>query len=128
MTWSIRFRVRQWLRGSLWVLPVAGAVVGVAFGQLSILLDRHVTLPAGWQYSPGTASTLLSAVVGSMVALIGFVVTISVLVVQMATGTFSARYMRLWYRDRVLKAVLAWLLGTLTFSYALLRRTDTGKV
>ncbi|HEY7398619.1 MAG TPA: DUF2254 family protein, partial [Gaiellaceae bacterium] len=47
---------------------------------------------------------------------------------QMATGTFSARYMRLWYRDRVLKAVLAWLLGTLTFSYALLRRTDTGKV
>ena len=45
-----------------------------------------------------------------------------VLVVQMATGTFSARYMRLWYRDRMLKAVLALLIGTLAFSFALLRR------
>jgi hypothetical protein len=25
---------------------------------------------------------------------------VTTLVVQMATGTFSARYMRLWYRDR----------------------------
>ncbi len=37
-------------------------------------------------------------------SLVGFVVTVSVLIVQMATGTFSARYMRLWYRDRTLKA------------------------
>lgn len=120
--------MRQWLRGSLWVVPVVGGLLGVLVGALSVVLDRRVTVPASWQYSPGTASTLLSAVVGSMVALIGFVVTISVLVVQMATGTFSARYMRLWYRDRVLKAVLAWLLGTLTFAYWLLRRTDTGNV
>src|SRR5262249_46769037 len=56
------------------------------------------------------------------------VVTVSVLVVQMATGTFSARYMRLWYRDRILKAVLAWLFGTFTFSYSLLRRVETGSV
>ena len=110
------------------MLPVVGAILGVFVGQLSVYLDDHVTLPANWQYSPGTASTLLSAVVGSMIALIGFVVTISVLVVQMATGTFSARYMRLWYRDGVLKAVLAWLLGSLTFSYSLLRSANTGNV
>ena len=54
----------------------------------------------------------------------GFVVTVSVLVVQMATGTFSARYMRLWYRDNVFKATLAVLLATMTFSYTLLRRID----
>ena len=28
----------------------------------------------------------------------GFVVTVAVLAIQMATGTFSARYMRVWYR------------------------------
>jgi len=50
------------------------------------------------------------------------VVTVTVLVVQMATGTFSARYMRLWYRHRMLKATLAVLIGTLTFSFSLLRR------
>ena len=66
----------------------------------------------------------LTTVVGASVGLIGFVVTVSVLVVQMATGTFSARYMRLWYRDIVLKATLAVLMGTLIFSYTLIRRID----
>jgi hypothetical protein len=55
-------------------------------------------------------------------ALTGFVVTLTVLVVQMATGTFSARCMRLWYRDRMLKALLTLLVGTLTFAFGLLRR------
>jgi uncharacterized membrane protein len=63
-----------------------------------------------------------------MAALTGFVVTVTVLVVQMATGTFSARYMRLWYRDRLLKALLAILVGTLAFSFALLRRTESSFV
>ena len=71
---------------------------------------------------------VLSAIVGATAALTGFVVTVTVLVVQMATGTFSARYMRLWYRDRMLKAVLALLIGTLTFSFSLLRRVETDSV
>jgi len=128
VTWSIRFRLRQWLRSSLWVVPLAGALVGLLASAASIELDRHLTLPSSWQYSASTAGTLLSSVAGAMVGLIGFVVTISVLVVQMATGTFSARYMRLWYRDPMLKAVLAWLFGTLTFSYSLLRQNEAGSV
>jgi uncharacterized membrane protein len=56
------------------------------------------------------------------------VVTVTVLVVQMATGTLSARYMRLWYRDRVLKMLLALVVGTLTFSFALLRRVGDNVV
>jgi uncharacterized membrane protein len=71
---------------------------------------------------------VLSAIVGAMAALTGFVITVTVLVVQMATGTFSARYMRLWYRDRILKALLALLVGTLAFSFALLRRVENNLV
>jgi Predicted membrane protein (DUF2254) len=59
------------------------------------------------------------------VGLAGFVVTVTVLAIQMATGTFSARYMRIWYRDRLLKAVLTVLAGTLTFSFSLLRQVST---
>jgi uncharacterized membrane protein len=62
--------------------------------------------------------------VGAMIALIGFVVTIGVLVVQQATGTLSPRYMRLWYRDRLQKAVLATFVGTFTFAFSLLRRVE----
>ena len=124
MSWERRFRIEQYLRGSLWVLPLAGGVVGVLAGSGILLLDKSLSLPDGLTYSASTASTLLTTIVGATAALTGFVVTVTVLVVQMATGTFSARYMRIWYRDRLLKAVLALLVGTLAFSFMLLRRVE----
>ena len=124
LSWERRFRVRQHLKGSLWVVPLVGAGLGVALSYASVALDNDVSVPSGWDYSPGTALSVLTTVVAATAALTGFVVTVSVLVVQMATGTFSARYMRIWYRDAVLKATLATLLGTLMFSYALLRRIN----
>ena len=51
-------------------------------------------------------------------------VTVTILVVQTAIGQFSARYLRISYRDGLLKSVLAVLLGTLTFSFALLRHVS----
>jgi uncharacterized membrane protein len=124
MTWSTRFRIKQYLKGSIWVVPFIGGVLGAMLGFVEPRLDESVSLPEAWQYSPSTASTVLAAIIGAMAALTGFVVTVTVLVVQMAIDTFSARYMRLWYRDRVLKAVLAVLIATLTFSFALLRRVS----
>ena len=128
MSWTTAFRLRQFARGSLWVLPLAGGLLGVLAGSGLILADRTVHLPAYWTYSPSTASTVLSAIVGAMAALTGFVVTVTVLVVQMATSTFSARYMRLWYRDRMLKMLLALLVGTLAYSFTLLRRIEASFV
>jgi uncharacterized membrane protein len=128
MSWNTAFRLRQFARGSLWVLPLVGGLLGVLLSAAVEQADRSVRPPPYWTYSSPTASTVLSAIVGAMVALTGFVVTVTVLVVQMATGTLSARYMRLWYRDRVLKALLALLVGTLTFSFALLRRVENNFV
>jgi uncharacterized membrane protein len=125
MNWSTAFRLREFLRGSLWVLPLAGGLLGVLLGSGMIATDKTLDLPPYWTYTSSTASTLLSAIVGAMAALTGFVVTVTVLVVQMATGTLSARYMRLWYRDRLLKILLALLVGTLAYSFTLLRRVGT---
>ena len=107
------------------MLPLIGGLLGVLLGTVDVQIERSVDVPPYWQYSASTASSVLTTIVGATAALTGFVVTVTVLVVQMATGTFSARYMRLWYRDRMLKAVLAVLVGTLTFSFALLLRVET---
>ena len=128
MTWARRFRLRESLLESLWLIPVLGAVLGASLGIVVSLADEQIGDSSLWQYSPSTASTVLSAIVGATAALTGFVVTVTVLVVQMATGTFSARIMRLWFRDRLLKVTLAVLIGTLTFSFSLLRRIEDDSV
>jgi uncharacterized membrane protein len=124
VTWSRRFRVQERARDSLWIVPLLGSVLGGILGFAVAELDRHVDLPNYVQYSSSTASTVLSAIVGAAAALTGFVVTVTTLIVPMVIGTFSPRYMRLWYRDPVLKATLALIAGTLTFSFSMLRRIE----
>ena len=124
MTWAKRFRRRQSLRESLWLIPVIGAALGGLLGVVAFLAEELIGTPPLWQYSPSIASTILSAIVGATAALTGFVITVTVLVVQMATGTFSARILRLWFRDHILKVTLAILAGTLTYSFAILQRID----
>ena len=124
MSWGRRFRIIERVKGSLWIVPLLGAVLGAIAGVALAEADQHLNLPDYFQYSSSTASTVLSAIVGAAAALTGFVVTVTTLIVQMVNGTFSPRYMRLWYRDPVLKATLALLAGTLTFAFSMLRRIE----
>jgi len=128
MSWATRFRIRQFVAESLWVFPLLAIVLGVLLGALAVQVDKSIHLPAAWTYSSSTATTVLSAIVGAMAALTGFVVTVTVLVAQMAIGTFSARFMRIWYRDPLLKAILAVLIGAFAFSFSLLRRVENNFV
>jgi uncharacterized membrane protein len=128
ISWATAFQLRQRLKNSLWVLPLLGGVVGVAGAQVDLALEDRVHLPVSWQYSASTVSSVLAAIIGAMISLLGLVVTVSVLVVQQATGTLSPRYMRLWYRDRLQKVVIATFVGTFAFAYSLLRRVEEGTV
>ncbi|WP_328619682.1 DUF2254 domain-containing protein [Streptomyces sp. NBC_00354] len=128
MSWAARFRLRQYAKASLWIIPLIGLLLGALFAEWAADVEGAGWLPDTWQYSATTASSVLSSVVGSMVALLGFVVTIGVLVVQQATGTLSPRYMRLWYRDRLQKAVLATFTGTFAYAFSLLRKIESDAV
>jgi uncharacterized membrane protein len=126
--WARFFGVRQYVRQSLWIVPLLGGVGGVLLAQASIAAEDNLRLPESWAYSEATASTILSAVSGAMVGLLGFVVTIGVLVVQMATGSLSPRFMRIWYRDRLQKVVLGGFVATFTFSFTLLGSVEPNSV
>ncbi|MDQ0797573.1 DUF2254 domain-containing protein [Streptomyces sp. B1I3] len=128
MSWASAFRLRQYVKASLWITPLFGLVLGVVLAELAVTADSSDWPPSGWRYSATTASGVLSSIVGSMVALLGFVVTIGVLVIQQATGTLSPRYMRLWYRDRLQKTVLATFTGTFAFAFSLLRSIESNSV
>ncbi|MET8897466.1 DUF2254 domain-containing protein [Streptomyces albogriseolus] len=121
-TWSFRFQLGQYVRTSLWILPVLGLAAGALLGEAALALDDMVGIPTGWRYTAASATGVLTAIVGAMVALLGFVVTIGVLVVQQATSTLSPRYMRLWYRNPLQKAVLSLFAATFAFAFTLLHR------
>ncbi|MFJ8869196.1 DUF2254 domain-containing protein [Streptomyces sp. NPDC102473] len=127
-SWASVFRLRQYVKASLWIRPLFGLLLGVVLAELAVAADSSDWPPSGWRYSATTASGVLSAIVGAMIALLGFVVTIGVLVIQQATGTLSPRYMRLWYRDRLQKTVLATFTGTFAFAFSLLRSIESNSV
>jgi uncharacterized membrane protein len=127
-SWAARFAWRQRLKGSLWFVPLLCAVAGPLLAQAAIEVDAVLEPRAAWTYTGSTASTVLSAIVGAMVGLTGFVVAFGVLVMQLATQTLSPRFMRLWYRDPLQKAVLGTFVGTLTFALALLREVRPASV
>ncbi|MBZ2195866.1 DUF2254 family protein [Occultella gossypii] len=127
-SWRARFRTRSYLKDSLWVLPLACALLGALLGMGTARIDAIVTTPVGLQYDPGTATTVLTTIAGAMVGLLGLVVTIGVVVVQQATTVLSPRFMRLWYRQRLQKVVLGTFTGTFTFAFTNLRRVDDGSV
>ncbi len=80
MTWSRRFRIREHIRGSMWIVPLLGAVLGTIAGVAVAELDRHTTAPDVFQYSSSTATSVLAAIVGAEAALVGFVVTVTTLI------------------------------------------------
>src|SRR3954451_10080500 len=127
-SYAARFARQQRLKGSLWFVPLLCAVAGPLLAELAIAVDAAVDPPAAWTYSDATAGTVLSAIVSAMVGLTGFVVAFGVLIVQLATQALSPRFMRLWYRDGLQKAVLGVFVGTLTFALALLRRVGPDTV
>ena len=127
MSWAIGFRVRQYVKGSLWIAPLLAGLGGLALAEVTYWLDAQGALEV-LQYSPETATAVVSATIAAVVSLTGFVVTATVLGVQQATGIFSPRYMRVWYRDGRLKLVLAELVGTLLFAISVIRRIQPDAV
>ncbi len=102
MTWARRFRRRENVLESLWLVPVIGGVLGGILGIAVSVADEHIGTPPVWQYSPSTATTLLSAIVGATAALTGFIVfldrfirrlrpaAVAADVAQVARSTFTA--------------------------------------
>ena len=61
------FRIRQTLKGSLWVLPLVGGVAGIGLSYVSVWIQGSSFVPNGWDYSAQTALTVLTTVVAATV-------------------------------------------------------------
>ncbi len=123
MTWLRRYRLRSFVRSSVWIVPLGGLLLALLLAPLL----RHLDATTRWgllAYSPSGARSLLGALVASGLSFI--VVTFSILLVaiQIASGNLSPRVIPLFLRDRPVKMVLGVFVFTYTYSIAVFGRIE----
>ena len=108
------------MRSSLWFVPVLCVLAGVTASIGTIAIDRWFDFAAATVVTggPDAALAILETIAASMVSLAALVLTITMVVVQLAMGQFSPRIVQTFLRDR--PSQLAIGLFVATFAHAML--------
>ncbi|MFL6139541.1 MAG: DUF2254 domain-containing protein [Frankiaceae bacterium] len=120
---------RERARESLFVLPAIIVVMGIALAELAGYVDRRISadqVPALLRMSRDAAITLLGTVAGATITTTGVVFSIMVVSVQLASGQFSPRVVRNFFRDRLAQAVIGLLVAAFAFSVVTLQQMHAG--
>ena len=115
------FRIREKLGSSLWFVPLLCVLGGVVLSFVTIALDRWSggsAVPRSLSGDPDAALSILTTVAASMVTLTGLVLTVTMVVVQLAMGQFSPRVLRTILRDRPSQFAIGVFVAT--FAHAML--------
>src|SRR3954454_21939858 len=120
MTWLQRYRLRHYVRNSIWLLPAAAMVVALVGVRLLHWLDGSL----GWEsgLSPDTVRTVLSTLAGAMFTFVVFVCSSLLLVVQLASAQLTPRVIGTMFRDSIVKFALAVFVFTFTFALSAMIR------
>lgn len=94
------FRLSHKLRTSMWPIPVLCVLGGVALSFVTTALDKGGLLSVKFTGGPDAALVILGTIAASMITLTGIVLTIVLVVVQLAMGQFSPRIVRAILHDR----------------------------
>ncbi|MEW2526816.1 DUF2254 domain-containing protein [Streptomyces sp. NPDC047071] len=129
--------LREHLRDTMWFAPTAGLVGSLLLwwvtsevdAQWVRFLQDHGEYDAIKDMNQLAEDTkvVISTIGSAMMTFIGVVFSISLVAVQMASGQFSPRVVRLYVRSRITKATLTVFLATFLFSLMTLTSFDSEK-
>ncbi len=112
------------LKVQLWLIPGVAAVFAFVLARVLVTIDREwIAQRDAWFLYQGTSSAageLVSTIASAMITFTGVVFSITVLVLQLASGQFSPRVLRTLLSDRHTQAAMATFVGTFVFALGLL--------
>jgi len=111
---------RDVLRSTFWLVPALCVVASIGLGIGLIALDQRLPAAHGvflYPGPPGGARSFLSSIVTAMISFTGLVFSITIVVLQLTSGQFSPRVLRMFLRDRTIQVTLGVFVAT--FVYAL---------
>jgi uncharacterized membrane protein len=123
MTWELRYRLKHTARTSL----VLWAVLALAAALLCAPLVRWVDRETGWVlfgYSPDGARAVLGTLAGSMLTFIVFVLSATLIVVQVAAGQLTPRVIAIVFAMPGVKFTLGLFTFAYTYTLAALGRVE----
>ena len=118
------------VRTSLWFLPglmILGAILA-AWIALSIDIRTGDAVGSVWwlnQGSAGEASSLLSALLTSLITMATLVISITMVVLTLAAGQLGPRLIRSFVGDRRTQGVLGLFIGTVVYILLIFRLLDS---
>ena len=115
------------LRESLLFLPLVLLLAAIVVEEIAAALDRRVSLGPLERYGmpPDAAVTLLATIAGATITTAGVVFSLLVVTLQLASGQFSPRVLRTFWRDRFGQVLIGLLLATFAFCVLALTQIDT---
>lgn len=103
--------------------------MSVVLGVVLIELDTALPAAHGLILYPGPAAgarEFLSSIVQAMISFTGLVFSITILVLQLASGQFSPRVLRMFLRDRTIQLTLGVFMATFVYAMVIERTIGGG--
>ena len=107
------------VRNSLWFIPVVCVLIGLLLSVVTNWIDEafdHELIPTWLTGDPDTAVAILSTIAASMVSLATLVLTITMVVVQLAMGQFSPRIVQTILQDKPSQIAIGLFIATFAHS------------
>ena len=115
MTWIQRYRFRNFIRASSWIVPAGWAVLAIVLHKLVWKFD----LWARWELLGHTeegARALVGSISSSMLTFIVFLLTMIFIAIQISVAQLTPRIIVYVFRERFVKMALGFFIFTYLFS------------
>lgn len=125
MSWRFRYRLRSFMRSSLWVAPLASMALALVIAPLTRALDddlRFTLMGFGIEGSRAITGALAS----SLLSFIVFTMSMILLAIQLASGQLSPRIIERVLESRLVKATLSFFVFSFAYTLAVLGRIEDG--
>ncbi len=120
-----RFRLAHYLKTSLWFVPLLCVLAGIVLSLVTTAVDDGSLVPQSVTGDPYAAMQILYLIAFAMLTLTGLVLSLVVVVVQLAMGVFSPRIVRQILQDRPSQAAIGLFAGTFAHAMLTMRHVRT---
>jgi uncharacterized membrane protein len=125
MSWRTRWRLYEYVRNSIWIVPGLFGALAIVAGIVLPDVDESVDTTIGIEFGQDAARSVLGSLAGGMITFTGFVFSILLLAVQFGSSQFSPRLLRRFLRDPTTKVALGVFMATFLYALMVLRVVGT---